>query len=197
MLSYLDHLLTNQIGHIRGSNSNNIGIRRRPQWTPPDSARYSSLDSVIRLSSGSRSIPLSSSSSIASVTTDAEASRRTSARPPQELDARDTRDPRAIQEAMRLQRERDRIRMEEVAPLEERLRKLEASQLELTSILAGLHSPSSGRSPQSDVRASQYLDDTPLINFNTDSLDPSQTSMVRHENRNPGDSRATRNSWDP
>lgn len=173
VLSYLDHVLTNQIEHTRSSSSNTIGIRRRPQWILPDSTRYSSFDSAILLSDGSNSVHLPSSSSITSVTTDVPASRHSPARPPQELDAHDTRDSRAIQEAMRLQHERDRIRMEEVAPLEERLRKLEANQLELTSILAGLQSPSSGRSPQLDGRASPYLDDTPLINFNNDSLDPS------------------------
>jgi hypothetical protein len=146
VLSYIDHVLTNQIEHTRGSSSNTIGIRRRSPWTLP-SARYSSFVSAIQFSDGSNSIHLPSSSSITSVTTDVPASRHSSAQPPQELDAHDTRDPRAIQEAMRLQHERDRIRMEEVAPLEERLRKLEASQLELTSILAGLQSPSSGRSP--------------------------------------------------
>ena len=196
MLSSLDHVLTNQIEHTRGSSSNTIGIHQRPQWTPPDSARYSSFDSAIQLSDGSHSIHLPSSSSITSVTADAPASRRSSVRPPQELDAHDTRDSRAIQEAMRLQHERDRIRMEEVAPLEERLRKLEASQLELTSILAGIQNPSSSRSPQLDGRASQYLDDTPLINFNNDSLNPSRTSTVHQENRNPGESSTARDPWD-
>jgi hypothetical protein len=192
VLSYLDQALTCQIEHTRGSSSNTVDIRRRPQWTPPDSARYSSFDSAIQLRDGSHSTHLPSSASITSVTTDTPASRLSSARPPQELDAHDARDPRAIQEAMRLQHERDRIRMEEVAPLEERLRKLETSQLELTSILAGLQNPSSGRSPQLDGKASQYLDDTPLINFNDDSLNPSRTSTVHQENRNPGESSTAR-----
>jgi hypothetical protein len=193
----MDHVLTNQIEHTRGSSSDTIGIRRRPQWTPPDSARYSYFDSPIQLSDGSPSIHLPSSASITSVTTDAPASRHSSAQPPQELDAHDSRDPRAIQEAMRLQHERNRIRMEEVAPLEERLRKLEASQLELTSILAGLQSPSSGRSPQLDERASQYLDNTPLINFSNDSLNLSRTSTVHQEDRNPGESSTARDTWEP
>lgn len=91
-----------QIGkHTRGSSSDTVGIRRRPQWTPPDSARYSSFDSAIQLRDGSHSTHLPSSASITSVTTDTPASRLSSARPPQELDAHDARDPRAIQEAMR------------------------------------------------------------------------------------------------
>ena len=87
--------------------------------------------------------------------------------------------------------------MEEVAPLEERLRKLEASQLELKSILAGLQSPSSSRSQRLDGRASQHLDDTPLTNFNNDSLDPSRTSTVHQENPNPGESSTDRDPWEP
>jgi hypothetical protein len=53
MLSYIDHVLAHQIEHTRGSSGNTIGIRRRPQWTPPDSARYSYFDSAIQLSDGS------------------------------------------------------------------------------------------------------------------------------------------------
>jgi hypothetical protein len=43
---------------------------------------------------------------------------------------------------MRLQRERDRIRIEEVEPLKEKLRQLETDQLELTNLLTGLTGPS-------------------------------------------------------
>jgi hypothetical protein len=82
ILSYIDHVLSHQIEHTRGSSGNTIGIRRRPQWTPPDSARYSYFDSAIQLSDGSHLIRLPSSASITSVTTDAPAPRHSSAQPP-------------------------------------------------------------------------------------------------------------------
>jgi hypothetical protein len=82
------------------------------------------------------------------VINDVPALRRSQARQPLELVAHDARDPQAIQRAMMIQLERDRIRSEEVAPLEERLKKLEANQLELTTRLAGLPGSSSEPPPQ-------------------------------------------------
>lgn len=89
----------------------------------------------------------------------------------------DTREPRTIREEMRLQLARDRVRKEEVAPLEERLRKLEANQRELTALLAGLQSPSSEVPAQSAGTTSQDLDDGPLINLDTSN--PSRANTVR------------------
>jgi hypothetical protein len=84
----------------------------------------------------------------------------------------DTREPHKIREAMKVQREVDRVRNEEVAPLEKKVR-------ELTTLLAGLRSPSSEVPAQSAGTTSQDLDDTPLINLNSTS--PSRTNTFRHE----------------
>jgi hypothetical protein len=108
-LSYSGQLLTDLVEHTRESSGSAPSIRRRPQWTPPNFAWYSFFDSGLQLSDGPDSKPDPSSSTATLGTSDAHASRRRSARQPQELDAHDTRDPRAIQVAMKLQRERDRI----------------------------------------------------------------------------------------
>jgi len=110
-------------------------IRRRALWTPPDFSRYPSFDSGIELSEESRPAGLQSSATAFGATNEQNQS-------PQELDAPETRQSPAIYEAMRLQRERDRIRIEEVEPLKTRLRQLEADQLELTNLLTRLAGPS-------------------------------------------------------
>jgi hypothetical protein len=194
--SYLGRLLTGCIEHTRDSSSSGISISRRPQWTPPSSARYSSFfDSGLQLSDGSGSMPLRSSSTTNSATSDSPAPRRGSARLPQELYAHDDRDLQAIQEAMKLQTERDRVRKEEVEPLEKRVRKLEESQLELTALLAGLRSTSSDLPPQSAGMASQDLDDAPLINLK--SVKPSRTNTVRYENPKTEESSIAKDPFDP
>jgi hypothetical protein len=177
---YVGRLSINHAGHTRDNESSVVSICRRSQWTPPTSARYSSFfDSSLELSDGSHSVPIVSPSAMNSATSDTPLSRRRSKGPPYELDAVDTREPRTIREEMKLQHERDRVRNEEVAPLEERVRKLEATQLELTALLAGLRSPSSEVPAQLAGTASQDLDDAPLINLNSSS--PSRTNTVRHE----------------
>lgn len=176
---YVGHLLTYHAGHTRDNDSSAASIRRRSLWTPPTSARYSPFyDSGLELSDGSRSVPIASSSTTNSATSDTPLSRRRSRRPPYELDAVDNREPHTIREVMRIQQERDRVRKEEVAPLEERLRKLEAAQLELTALLTGLRSPSSEAPTQVVGTAAQYLD-PPLIDLH--SASPSRTNTVRHE----------------
>jgi hypothetical protein len=110
-------------------------IRRRALWTPPDFSRYPSFDSGIELSEGSHPAGFQSSTSASGAINETNQF-------PQELDAPETRQGPAIYEAMRLQRERDRIRIEEVEPLKEKLKQLEADQLELTNLLTGLTGPS-------------------------------------------------------
>jgi hypothetical protein len=61
---------------------------------------------------------------------------------------------------MRLQRERDRIRIEEVEPLKEKLRQLEADQLELINLLTGLTGPS-GVTKEGAEEAPQTRDSCP------------------------------------
>ncbi|CZR51334.1 uncharacterized protein PAC_01209 [Phialocephala subalpina] len=169
--------------NARNSVGSATGIRRRPQWSPPSptSARNSSFDSGIQLSSRPASL---SSTPIAPPP---RSPRRLVQQPPQELPgsspltlqelpANDTRDPRSIAKAMKLELERYKIRKEKVAPLEERLRRLEANQDVLTSLLEGLQSPSSSGS--GSVLNSRDFDDSPLIDF-------SRTNTVRK----PGDSR--------
>ncbi|KAF8847642.1 hypothetical protein BDZ45DRAFT_315849 [Acephala macrosclerotiorum] len=153
------------------------GIRRRPQWTPPSptSARNSSFDSGIQLRSrpaslSSNPIPLPPRSPRRLLQRPLQELEAPSPRPIQELPANDPRDPRSIAEAMKLQLERDKIRKEEVAPLEDRLRRLEANQEVLTSLLEGLQSPSSSGS--GSVLNSRDFDDSPLIDF-------SRTNTVR------------------
>jgi hypothetical protein len=96
-------------------------------------------------------------------------------------------------------RERDRVRNEEVAPLEERVRKLEATQLatqlELTTLRAGLRSPSSEVPAQLSGTASQDLDDAPLINLN--SSNPSRTNTVRCEKQIPEENSTFNDLYDP
>jgi hypothetical protein len=177
---YINCLLSNGVGQVRDNNSNVVSIRRRSQWTPPTFERYSSfIDSGLELSDGSASAPASSSSARNSATSDTLQSRRKSKAPPYELDAADTRDPRTIREVMMLQHERDRVRNEEVAPLEEIVRKLKATQLEQMALHPGLRSPSSEVSAQLLGMTSQDIDDTPLINLS--SSNPSRTNSVRHE----------------
>lgn len=192
---YVGHLLTNHAGHTRDNESNVVSIRRR-SWTPPTSARYSSFfDSGLEISDGSRSVPIASSSAPNSATSDISLSRRTSKGPPYELDAVDTREPRTIQEEMKLQHERDRVRKEEVEPLEERVRRLEATQLELTALLAGLRSPSSEVLAQLTGTNSKDPDDDPLINLSSSS--PSRTNTVRHEKQNVEENSNFSDLYDP
>jgi hypothetical protein len=110
-------------------------VRRRALWTPPDFSRYPSFDSGIELSEGLHPAGCQSSTSASGAINETDQFL-------QELDAPETRQGPAIYEAMRLQRERDRIRIEEVEPLKEKLRQLEADQLELTNLLTGLTGPS-------------------------------------------------------
>ncbi|KAE9366741.1 FabD/lysophospholipase-like protein [Stipitochalara longipes BDJ] len=133
--------------HTRNSSGSAPSIRRRSQWTPPNSARY--FDSGLQVSDKSNSIPSPPSSTTNSTPNNVQVSTRRAARQPLELDAHDTRDLQAIQEAMKIQRERDRIRSEEVAPLQKQVKNLEANQLELTTLLAQLQKPSSEIPPQS------------------------------------------------
>lgn len=58
---------------------------------------------------------------------------------------------------MKLQRERDRVRSEEVAPLEEKLKLLEANRLKLTTQLAGLQGQ--GGSVDADTDATAPLNE--------------------------------------
>ena len=180
-LSFLNNRLINRIEHTRESSSSTTVILPRLQWTPPNSARRSSFYSGLEISDGSRSIPRSTTSTTSPITPVPAVSRHGSTRQPQELAADDARDPREIQEAMRLQLERERIRVEEIAPLEQRIKRLE---MELTSISTRLQSPSTASPPLSDGSASGYFDDTALIGFH-DSLNPTRTSTVRQENRKP------------
>lgn len=55
---------------------------------------------------------------------------------------------------MKLQRERDRIRSEEVAPLEAKLKLMEANQLELATRLAGLQCQGNAVNADTDTAAS-------------------------------------------
>jgi hypothetical protein len=180
-LSYLNNRLINGIGHTRESSSSTPVIRPRPQWTPPNSARHSSFYSGLEISNRSRSIPRSTPSTTSPITSAPPVSRQNSTRQPQELAVDDPRHPREIQEAMKLQLERERIRKEEVTPLEQRIRKLET---ELGSITTRLQSPSTISPPPSDGSVSGYFNDTPLISFD-ESLNPTRTSTVRQENRKP------------
>ncbi|KAN0107869.1 hypothetical protein V8E51_007611 [Hyaloscypha variabilis] len=143
--------------HTRHSSGSAPSIRRRTPWTPPNSARYSSFDSGLQVSDGSRSIPGSSTSATNPTTNEVQASRRRSAQPPQELDTNDTRDPQIIQEAMRIQRERYRIRSQEVAPLEEKVKALEAKEAELNNLVAQLRNTSSELPPNPHDTAFQDL----------------------------------------
>jgi hypothetical protein len=74
------------------------------------------------------------------------------------------------------ERIRERIREEEVKPLEQRLRVLE------TLINTTLQSHSSISPPPSDKGSSAYFDDTPLISFD-ESSNPTRAGTVRQENR--------------
>jgi hypothetical protein len=77
------------------------------------------------------------------------------------------------------ERIRERIREEEVKPLEQRLRVLET----LMSINTTIQSHSSVSPLPSDGGGSAYFDDTPLISFD-ESSNPTRAGTVRQENRN-------------
>jgi hypothetical protein len=139
-----EYELIKRIAHTRENSSSTLGILPRRPWTPPNPARHSSFYPGLEVSDGSRSTPRSTTSPITPVPA---ASRHSSTRQPQELAADDSRDPREIEQAMKLQLERERIREEEVTPLEQRIRRLET---ELTSINTRLQSPSSISPPPSD-----------------------------------------------
>ncbi|PMD66204.1 uncharacterized protein K444DRAFT_624710 [Hyaloscypha bicolor E] len=121
-------------GHSRGSSEDVATIRGRALWTPPDFSRYPSFDSGIELSEGSHPAGFQSPTSASGAINETNLF-------PQELDAPETRQGPALYEAIRLQRERDRIRIEEVEPLKEKLRQLEVDQLELTNLLTVLMGP--------------------------------------------------------
>jgi hypothetical protein len=116
-------------------------ISRRPQWNPPDRKRYSFDSSSSIRSFGARSqssFLAGSSSTTVSSPRELEATSKVRAH---ELNAPDSRHRERVQEAMRVQRlqnERDRIRNEEVYPLEDILRQLEDQQAEVANRLAGL-----------------------------------------------------------
>jgi hypothetical protein len=106
-------------------------IRRRPSWTAPDRQRFPSLDALSlhgRFVSSSGSLQSSRLQSPSSACSAAEESPPLTAF---ELEAPSNYHNPRFQSAIRLQRERERIRSEEVAPLEERLRGLEARHQEL------------------------------------------------------------------
>ena len=76
------------------------------------------------------------------------------------------------------ERIRERIREEEVKPLEQRLRVLET----LMSITTTHQSHSSISPPPSDGGGSASFDDTPLISFD-ESSNPTRAGTIRQENR--------------
>jgi hypothetical protein len=169
--------MTNKAAHTRDSISSSTTIRHRPQWTPPGlrASCSPSFDSGIQLSSRPKSVSSSlkptmatgSQSLLTAQELPAPDSRPTNSI--QELPAEDTRDPRAIQQAMVVERERDRIRKEERALLEDRLKTLEATQKELTSVLAGLQSPSSLSGSGNGENRFDFEADGPLINLSESS----------------------------
>jgi hypothetical protein len=108
-------------------------IRRRPSWTAPDRQRFPSLDALSlhgRFVSSSGSLQSSRLQSPSSACSAAEESPPLTGEP-FELEAPSNHHNPRFQGAIQLQRERERIRSEEVAPLEERLRGLEARHQEL------------------------------------------------------------------
>jgi hypothetical protein len=165
-----EYELINRIEHTRESSSSTTGILPRRPWTPPNPARHSSFYPGLEVSDGSRSIPRSTTSPITPVPA---VMRHSSTRQPQELAADDSRDPREIEQAMKLQLERERIREEEVTPLEQRLKRLET---ELTSINTRLQSPSTISPPPSDGGGSGCFDDAPLISFDDSTAEGRQNS---------------------
>jgi hypothetical protein len=177
MFSHFGYELTNRIEQTRASSSSTTGILPRRPWTPPNPAIHSYFYDGLEVSDRSHSIPRATASPITPVP---DVSRHISAKPPQELVAADARGPREIEQAMKFQldqeRIRERIREEEVKPLEQRLRVLE------TLINTTLHGHSNISPPPSDGGGSAYFDDTPLISFD-ESSNPTRAGTVRQENR--------------
>lgn len=178
MFSQFGYELTNRIEHTRASSRSRTGILPRRPWTPPNPALHSYFNDGLEVSDRSHSIPRATTSPITPVP---DVSRHISTEPPQELDAADARGRREIEQAMKFEldqeRIRERIREEEVKPLEQRLRVLET----LMSINTTLQSHSSISPPPSDG-ASAYFDDTPLISFG-ESSNPTRAGTIRQENR--------------
>ena len=120
---------------------------RRRRWTPPDPDQLRSLITVphaddpipvdvpaesLRSSETSLSAPRQSSLSHCSLTNDNSRTPPETVRLPYELEAPDNPKTEG------LQRERERIRNEEVLPLEQRLKQLEAIHSELETFIAQL-----------------------------------------------------------
>jgi len=85
----------------------------------------------------------------------------------------------------RLKNERDRIRNEEVVPLEDRLRQLEEQQTELAGRLAGLQSEEEGLEVRESMLQEFPLPPlSPLLSLG--GLSSSRTSTLRERNRSRG-----------
>lgn len=79
--------------------------------------------------------------------------------------------------------ERDRIKAEEVAPLENQLRQLEQQQEELATRLAGLQNEETSEDGRSLEFRDSMLEEFPLPPLSLEGLSSSRTSTVRDRNR--------------
>lgn len=193
---HLGGTLADHTGYTRDKESSVASIRRRSQWTPPTSPRYSSFfNSGLELDDGSHLAPAVSSLAKNLATNDTPLSKRRPKGPPYELEAVDPRKPSSILGEMMIQHERDRVRKEEVAPLERENEKLKATTRELTARIAGLQSLTSEVPAQLTGTASKYLIDGPLINLN--SSNPSRRNTVRHEKQSSEENSDFNDIYDP
>jgi hypothetical protein len=127
-------------------------IRRRQSWTAPEPHRFPSLGTLSMRSSMASSSdnlqpanPRLSSSESSTQEVSLLIAKPDVVSPPYELDALDNHDGARSQAAITLVREKERIRNEELGPLEERLRGLEAKHRELEDRLRRLQPKEAAR----------------------------------------------------
>ena len=172
-------------------------IRRRPSWTAPDPQRFPSLDSlslhsrVTSSSDGLRPARPRSPSSLYSGPEESHLSTTEldSISPPYELEAPSNHHNPRFQAAIQLQRERERIRSEEVAPLVGRIRDLEARHEELESRISQLqpqHIPKAVDTQDQNEAASRPVSGAGLSSSRErDRGGLTHTATVRYVGRNP------------